>query len=115
MRTFLITSVVWLLSIVGLLADGIVKTEHVEAELVSQARVIQPGQPFSVALRLKMKPHWHVYWRNPGEAGLPTNIEWQLPEGFTAGELQWPFPQKLSFAGFIDYGYEDEVLSLIHI
>lgn len=115
MRTFLITSVVWLLSIVGLLADGIVKTEHVEAELVSQARVIQPGQPFSVALRLKMKPHWHVYWRNPGEAGLPTNIEWQLPEGFTAGELQWPFPQKLSFAGFIDYGYEDEVFLITEI
>lgn len=92
-----------------------VKTEHVEAELVSEVQTIQPGRPFWVGVRLRMQPEWHVYWRNAGDAGLPTTITWQLPEGFQAGEIQWPYPIRFKLDDFVNFGYEDEVLLLTRI
>jgi len=60
----------------------VVKTDYVESELISEVESIQPGKPFWVALRLKMDEHWHTYWRNAGDAGLETKIDWTLPERF---------------------------------
>jgi thiol:disulfide interchange protein DsbD len=65
---------------------------HVAASLVAKDTAIQPGKPFTVALRLVHEPHWHTYWINAG-TGYPTKISWQLPEGWTAGEIQWPTPK----------------------
>ena len=62
-----------------------------------------------------MDPEWHTYWKNPGESGLPTEIDWALPEGFTASALHMPTPEILDFAGSITYGYEGTILHLIEI
>ena len=56
-----------------------VRTEHVEAELVPAATALNPGTAVTVALRLKMDPGWHAYWRNPGDSGLPPTLDWKLP------------------------------------
>jgi len=88
----------------------VVVTEHAEAELVAARDAMEPGQPLLVALRLKAKPGWHTYWRNPGDSGQPTSIEWQLPPGFTAGAIRWPVPQRLLIGPLANYGYEGEVL-----
>lgn len=88
----------------------VVLTEHAEAELVAARDAMEPGQPLLVALRLKAKPGWHTYWRNPGDSGQPTSIEWQLPPGFTAGAIRWPVPQRLLIGPLANYGYEGEVL-----
>ncbi|MFQ5771960.1 MAG: protein-disulfide reductase DsbD domain-containing protein [bacterium] len=88
---------------------------HVKAELISEVKSIQPGQPFWVAIRLTMDKDWHTYWRNPGDSGLPTKIAWQLPEGLDAGEIQWPYPDKFATPPVVSYGYEDEVLLLTKI
>ena len=58
-----------------------VQTPHVEAELVAERTAVAPGEPLTVALRLKMIPQWHTYWRNPGDSGEPTRIAWRLPPG----------------------------------
>jgi thiol:disulfide interchange protein DsbD len=92
-----------------------VRTPRVEAELVPERTAWVPGQPTTVALRLKMKPGWHVYWQNPGDSGLPTTIDWKLPAGFTAGPIQWPAPHALPAGPLINYGYEGEVLHLIDL
>lgn len=89
-----------------------VQQPHVQAELVSAVESIQPGSPFWVALRLKMEPHWHVYWRNAGDAGLATRVEWDLPEGFDAGPIQWPYPEFIATPPLANFGYEDEVFLL---
>ena len=60
-----------------------------------RAAAIAPGETLWVALHLDMRPGWHVYWRNPGDSGLPTEIAWKLPPGFTAGEIAWPTPGAL--------------------
>src|SRR5450432_1939191 len=97
------------------LAAPMVKTEHVEAQLVAGESAAQPGKPALVGLRLRMEPQWHTYWRNPGDSGLPTKIQWILPEGWKAGEIQWPFPQPLPVGPLMNYGYEDEVVLLAEL
>jgi thiol:disulfide interchange protein DsbD len=92
-----------------------VRTEHVEAELVAARTAIEAGQPILVALRLKMIPHWHTYWRNPGDSGQPTAIRWQLPDGYQAGPIRWPHPRRLPAAHLMNFGYEDEVMLPVEI
>jgi thiol:disulfide interchange protein DsbD len=63
-----------------------------------------------------MAPHWHTYWKFSGDAGLPTEIKWNLPPGWKAGEIQWPIPFRLIDLGDIEtYGYEKEVMLLQEI
>ena len=96
-------------------AATLVKTEHVEADLVADKAGAQPGKALLVGLRLRMEPQWHTYWRNPGDSGLPTKIQWILPEGWKAGEIQWPYPQPLPVGPLMNYGYEDEVVLLVEL
>ena len=99
----------------ALLAASTVKTEHVEAELVTDKVAATPGAPLLVGLKLRMAEHWHTYWKNPGDSGLPTRIQWELPAGWKAGEIQWPYPKHLPVGPLMNYGYEDEVVLLTPI
>lgn len=92
-----------------------VRTAHAEAELIAEAAWLTPGQPFWVGLRLKLEKGWHTYWRNPGDAGLPIAITWDLPEGFTAGEIQWPYPERIADPPLVSYGYHGETLLLVQV
>lgn len=83
--------------------------------LVPEVGSIQPGKPLWVGLHIKLAPEWHTYWRNPGDAGLPTRIRWRLPEGFSAGEIQWPRPERIPAEPLMSYGYDREVLLLTEI
>lgn len=83
-----------------------------EAALVSEAASVAPGDSFTVALVLTQDSGWHSYWLNGGDAGQPTTIEWDLPEGVTAGDLRFPVPETIEIGGLVSYGYEDEVALL---
>ena len=92
-----------------------VRTEHVEAELRAEHATVAPGKPVTVGLRLKMDEHWHTYWKNPGDSGLPTKIRWTLPEGWGAGPIQWPYPEGQRVGPLMNYGYSDEVTLLAEL
>jgi thiol:disulfide interchange protein DsbD len=62
-----------------------------------------------------MDEQWHTYWKNPGASGMPTQIKWNLPDGFYAGEIQWPYPQKFESGELVSFGYEEEVFLLAEI
>lgn len=81
---------------------------HLSLELLSEDSALTPGGEHWLALRIGHDRHWHTYWRNPGDSGLPTRINWQLPEGFSAGDIHWPFPQRLPFGPLINFGYEGQ-------
>ena len=83
--------------------SSIARSENVAAQLVSEVQTIQPGKPFTLALRMKMDENWHTYWRNGADSGLPTEIKWTLPEGFSAEEMQWPFPEKIDTPPLVTY------------
>ncbi len=96
---------------VGALAQaGPVRVEAVEVELVSETDAIVAGQPTRLGLRIRHDPHWHTYWRNPGDSGLPTQLAFELPAGFRTADIQWPAPQRLFIAPLANYGYEDEIV-----
>ena len=92
-----------------------VRTEHVEAELLADHSAVAPGTTATAALRLRIEPGWHTYWRNPGDSGLPTTLAWTLPPGWTAGSIEWPAPKALPAGPLVNYGYEGEVLHLVPI
>ena len=86
----------------------------VDAKLIADTTTIVPGREFTAGLLLKMQPGWHTYWQFPGDAGIPTEIKWNLPPGWEAGPIQWPIPLKLKEPGDIQiYGYHDEVLLMV--
>jgi thiol:disulfide interchange protein len=87
-----------------------VQTGHIEVELVSQEAGAAPGGVVYVALRQKIQPGWHTYWRNPGDAGDSTKIVWTLPAGWTAGDIVWPTPEKSRVGPLLDFAYTGEVL-----
>jgi thiol:disulfide interchange protein/DsbC/DsbD-like thiol-disulfide interchange protein len=87
--------------------------ELVHASLVADSSAIVAGKPFTVGLLLRMVPNWHTYWKFPGDAGIPTEMKWNLPPGWKVGEIQWPIPLILKEPGdILIYGYHDEVLLL---
>ena len=83
---------------------------HTQAKLILSADTAKPGDTIWAGVDLKMEPGWHTYWKNPGSAGLATKIEWQLPPGLTAGEVQWPLPEKFPPIEVTTYGYSNEVV-----
>ena len=76
----------------------------------AECRAVRPGEPFWVGVRLAMKDGWHVNWINPGDAGLAPEIEWTFPPGFSAGEIQWPYPRRHDISGLAIFGYEEETI-----
>src|SRR6266446_2515863 len=84
-----------------------------QARLILSAEAARPGETVTAGVLLKMPPGWHTYWRNSGDSGAPTKIDWQLPDGIKAGEIQWPVPEKLTVADLTTYVYHDEVLLMV--
>ena len=78
-------------------AQSVVTTPQVRAELVAHApQGLVAGQPMWLGLRLQHQPGWHTYWKNAGDSGLATQLEWSLPPGVQAGATNWPLPHKLA-------------------
>lgn len=96
-------------------SSGWVQSTHLKAELVSEYRQLQPGQTVTLALHTAHEPHWHSYWLNPGDSGLATTINWQLPAGVSAGAIQWPTPKVIKVPPLVNYGYEDQSILLTDI
>ena len=86
-------------------------TAQVNAELMLYApTAIKAGSSFYLGLKLNHAPHWHTYWKNPGDSGLATELQWSLPADWTAGETQWPLAKKIPIGPLANFGYENEVL-----
>ena len=90
---------------------AVVTTPQVRAELVAHAPDgVAPGRPLQLGLKIEHQPHWHTYWKNPGDSGLPTTLDWELPAGVTAADIEWPTPGKLPIGPLLNFGYEGTLL-----
>lgn len=83
---------------------------NTRARLIAEREQFVPGETLMVGVELTMKPHWHTYWINPGDSGMPTTASWQLPEGFELSAFSWPTPERLVLEGLVSFGYEDRVV-----
>ena len=87
------------------------RADEVTARLLAWApQGIGAGRPLWLGLHLRHAPGWHTYWKNPGQAGAATSVQWQLPQGWMAGEVDWPVPVKIPVEALINYGYDGDVL-----
>ncbi len=97
------------------LSGSTAATDNVKAHLVSEVLAIGPGQSFWVALDFDIRDGWHTYWRNPGDSGQATKLEWHLPPGFTAGDIVWTTPHRFEVPPLVNYGYAKHAVHLIEI
>ena len=89
----------------------IVTSEQVRAELLAHApEGADAGKTVWLGLQLTHQPQWHTYWKNSGDSGLPTTLQWTLPPGVSAGEIAWPLPRKFPVGNLANFGYEGTVL-----
>jgi thiol:disulfide interchange protein DsbD len=95
-------------------SGAVAQTAQARTELIAHApEGVAPGLTLWAGLRITHARDWHTYWKNPGDSGLPTELQWTLPSGVTAGEIDWPVPKKFAIGNtdpLINYGYEDTVL-----
>ncbi len=99
----------------ALAASQPVRTDHLQSRLVAEATAAVPGTRLTLGLLLEHDPHWHTYWRNPGDSGLPTEVELTLPDGIIAEPIAWPHPQRFELADIVNFGYGERRLLPITI
>jgi DsbC/DsbD-like thiol-disulfide interchange protein len=88
---------------------------HGTIEIIAQNESIEPGRGFNLGLHFQLEKGWHIYWANPGDSGEPPRVEWKMPRGITAEEIEWPTPHRLGTSTIVDYGYEDAVTLIVPV
>ena len=111
MRGALLIGFALLLPGAGLAAESAAAvSEQVTVTLVSETESYVPGRELRLGLRFRMAPGWHIYWRNPGDAGEPPEIAWTLPDGARAGAIDWPGPERAIEGNMVSFAYAGEVV-----
>ena len=97
-----------------LFASAFVEARGITPELVAEGAA-PPGGEVELAIHMRPAPGWHGYWLNPGDAGLPMDVQWKLPDGFAAGPLRYPVPTRLTVAGLMNYVFERDYAVLVRL
>ncbi len=103
-------TIIFLIIFYSSIAGNINAGNKVQVEILSRNEnfsVIQ--NKIFIAIKFTITPGWHIYWKNPGDSGIPPKIKWNLPKGFNYGEIQWPAPERIEVAGLVNYGFHDEI------
>lgn len=109
-RLFLILA----LLLVPALAQAQPRENAIRPQLVAEGPAV-PGGEVELAIHMRTKPGWHGYWLNPGDAGLPMSVDWDVPPGFAFGPLRYPVPSRLTIAGLMNYVYERDYAVLTRL
>jgi thiol:disulfide interchange protein DsbD len=94
---------------------------HSQSKGVAKARILSNGysadkdSSIQIGVLIELANGWHIYWKNPGDSGIPTSVECNIPSDIQATQLQWPIPKAFEFEGLVSYGYEDQVLFITDI
>ncbi len=90
--------------------SNVQQSPRATVSLVSEYAAVSPGQQLRIGLRQRLAPHWHTYWKNPGDAGSPPSIAFKAPDGATVGEIAWPGPDRFIIGPVASFGYENEIV-----
>ncbi|MBX3113204.1 MAG: hypothetical protein KF836_01435 [Fimbriimonadaceae bacterium] len=101
--------------VLALLMIQTANTPHCKVELIAENTAIAPGESARIGVRVSMDDGWHIYWKNPGDSGIPTKINWNLPKGWKVSDMKWPTPHAIEAEGFTSFGYDNSVLFMTRI
>jgi thiol:disulfide interchange protein DsbD len=98
------------------LAHSTQAADHAQATLLADVSSIQPGTPFTLGIKVNIDAGYHIYWKNPGDSGIATDVKLTMPDGFKAGDLLFPLPSRLEFPGpVVNYGYTKSVMLMVRV
>src|SRR5206468_5147434 len=97
-----------------LAAPAMASARGIEPELVAEGPA-PPGGEVDLAIHMRPQPGWHGYWLNPGDAGLPMDVQWQLPKGSAVGPMRYPVPTRLTVAGIMNYVFDHDYAVLVRL
>jgi len=112
MRTFFVALFLFPFAALAAPAEN---TDHVRVSLVSEQTALVPGTTAWLGLRLAHDPHWHTYWINPGDSGLPTKLGWTLPDDYVASDILWPVPHRIAVGALTNFGYTGDIVLPVKI
>ncbi|HBK92365.1 MAG TPA: hypothetical protein DDZ68_11900 [Parvularcula sp.] len=93
-------------------AQSVAVTDHARSALYAETAGVAPGGAVRLALRQELEAGWHVYWKNPGDSGLPLETAWTLPAGASASAIDYPAPHRILIGPLVNYGHEGEPVFL---
>lgn len=96
-------------------AETLVETEYTVTEFIPETDGVAPGETVWIAMRQEVQKGWHVFWENAGDAGLPLELNWTLPEGFSAGAPLHPVPEYIPYGPLAIFAHEGEPVFLIPV
>lgn len=108
-KTRRLASLLLLLALLAVPALAQFGKPHTQVTVVLENSQVAAGQPVRGIFHMQMEGNWHTYWKNAGDVGLPTEVKWTMPPGWTADPLYWPAPHYIDTSGLISYAYEHEV------
>ena len=94
----------------GCLHSSEIDIGHAKLSLIKDHSSFIPGTSINMGLKIEMDEGWHTYWKNPGDSGGPIEINWDLPDGFSVSDIQWPTPERIPYPPLMTYGYENLVI-----
>ncbi len=97
------------------LEGPVVRTSHVAAQFITADNVWSPGKQHRLAIYFDIVDDWHLYWKNPGDSGIPTNVRWRLPEGVRIKQTNWPYPERIPYGPLTNFGYHESVAILFTV
>src|SRR3954453_4224582 len=103
-----------LLLLLLIYVPALAQARGIEPQLMAEGPAPPAGE-VELAIHMRTAPGWHGYWENPGDAGLPMDVQWQLPKGFSGGPLQYPVPTRLTVAGIMNYVFDHEYAVLVRL
>lgn len=95
--------------------SGSVETDRAASTLSSQVSGFQPGETTWFVFEQVLAEGWHVYWKNPGDSGLPLEFNWTLPDGFEAGDIVYPLPERIEIGPLANFGHHGTPVFLVPI
>ena len=99
-----------LLPFVGCKDHSLGEGSHISIQLVADQESVAPGSTFTLGVKFMPDPGWHLYWKNPGDSGLPPRFEWHTPTGVTIKPNLWPYPERITIGPLVNYGYGEVLL-----
>lgn len=115
MRTRILLSIFLVLIAAPALAQSVLVTDHARTRLLAETDGVAPGGDLSLAFAQELEEGWHVYWKNPGDSGLPLEFRWTLPDGASAGDIDYPAPKNIAIGPLVNFGHEGAPVFLTRI
>lgn len=109
------SSIIFLIIIPSIIEVSAQKNDYAGAELLRNNYSSKTDSVLEIGIKVTLQKDWHIYWRNPGDSGIPTDFEWDLPEGFKSPKIFWPIPKSFELDDLVSYGFDNQVLFIAEL